>query len=373
MSYITIKIIEGLNGKTSEIIVDENITIKELKKKHVAACAAEDAEKCFQNTGVIPEYTKEEKAVLAKKISEAKFNFKFALGTEILDDDTTLKEVFKGDVLVGELTLSAIRRPRLYAKCLSDINKLDLIYDRREKLVELERILREETNEEDPSILASSDEEIVLAAVQQNGLALQFASPEIQAESAIVLKAMQQNVLAFRHASEELKDDYDFVLKAVQQNGLALRYAPVQFQANREIVLAAVQQNILAFMVVPSVFKADREFILEAVKQNGWALRWATEDLKKDREIVLKAVQQNGLALEHAASELRNDREIVLAAVQQNGAAHAYAAPELKNEIRSNLIAFTAPSNKKTEVPPGKSSRSSSNPSETKKNHPFKL
>jgi len=60
--------------------------------------------------------------------------------------------------------------------------------------------------------------------------------------------------------------------------------------------------------------------------------------------------------------------------VQQNGAAHAYAAPELKNEIeRSNLIAFTAPSNKKTEVPPGKSSRSSSDPSETKNKHPFKL
>ena len=32
MSDITIKIIEGFNGKTSEIIVDENTTIKELKK-----------------------------------------------------------------------------------------------------------------------------------------------------------------------------------------------------------------------------------------------------------------------------------------------------------------------------------------------------
>ena len=78
-------------------------------------------------------------------------------------------------------------------------------------------------------------------------------------------------------------------------------------------------------------------------------------------------MQENGLALEYAASELRKDREIVLAAVQQNGAALAYAAPELKNEIeRSNLIAFTAPSNKKREFKTGKSN--SSSPPGTKKN-----
>jgi hypothetical protein len=363
MRDITIKITAGLNGKTSEIIADDNSTIKELKAAYAIRYKIEVA----NIEGVIDEH-----------------NFKFALGTRILDNDTRLKELLKDAVLVGELTLSAIKINAQYTACFREIDSLHPTLSQIEKLVEIEAILIKEIGIEDGTpILASSvkdivlaavqkdgfalqfasedlknDREIVLAAVQQNGLALAYASPDIQAESAIVLKAFKQNGFALQYASKDLKDnrefilaavkkngfafvctspklkaDRNFVLAALQQNGLALRYASQDFKADREIVLAAVQQNVLAFMVAPKVFKADREFILAAVKQNGLALRYASPKLQDDRDIVLAAVQQNGLALEFASEELKKDIEIALAAVQQNGAALKCAPEELKAEI----------------------------------------
>ena len=61
----------------------------------------------------------------------------------------------------------------------------------------------------------------MLAAVKQNGLALQFADVALQA-------------------------NYDIVLAAVRRNGWALRWARNNLNDNREIVDAALNSNIQA-------------------------------------------------------------------------------------------------------------------------------
>jgi hypothetical protein len=176
MSDISIKITAGLNGKTIEIIADENSTIKELKKLYANKYKIE-----FPNIeGVITEH-----------------DFKFVLGSEIPDDNRKLNEVLTGDVLKGEVPINAVRRSREITNCLRDINKLDSIYNPGEKLVEIEAILikmigaeRVEVpitaNKRPPRIangkpiLASSDKDIVLAAVGQDGYALEYASKELK-------------------------------------------------------------------------------------------------------------------------------------------------------------------------------------------------
>ena len=45
----------------------------------------------------------------------------------------------------------------------------------------------------------------MLAAVQQRGDALEYASPELQADREVVLAAVDQNFDALRHASPELR------------------------------------------------------------------------------------------------------------------------------------------------------------------------
>eukprot|EP00971_Amphidinium_carterae_P243792 4841748-Amphidinium_carterae.1 len=48
---------------------------------------------------------------------------------------------------------------------------------------------------------------IVLAAVEQDGCALEYAAEELQGDRAIVLKAVEQDGLALQYAAEELQGD----------------------------------------------------------------------------------------------------------------------------------------------------------------------
>ena len=168
----TIKItITNLNRVIIEIDANENSTIKELKETYAEKYAIEI-----------------EGELNAKKIEEAvlkaEYDFKFVLGTRILDDNKTLNEVLK-----GEVTINAIKRPLLYAECLRDIKDLDSTSSLIQKLTKREEILGREIDrdrEERTPILASSFKDIVLAAVQQNGEALEDASEDLRKDRDVV-------------------------------------------------------------------------------------------------------------------------------------------------------------------------------------------
>ena len=51
-----------------------------------------------------------------------------------------------------------------------------------------------------------------MAAVNQNGLALEFASEELQNDRAIVIAAVQNNCIALQYASEELQNNLEIVV-----------------------------------------------------------------------------------------------------------------------------------------------------------------
>ena len=71
-------------------------------------------------------------------------------------------------------------------------------------------------------------------------------------------------------------------LAAVKADGMALKYASTELQADREVVLAAVQQRGLALEYASPELRADREVVLAAVQQDGRALNWASEELRAD-------------------------------------------------------------------------------------------
>jgi hypothetical protein len=267
MNDIKIKI-RNLNGETTEIIVDKNSTIERLKEAYVK-------EKARKKEGE-PEYTEKDKAVL-----ETKYNLHFVLGTRKLPDDKKLKELLKCDELKDEITITAIIRSQEITDCLKDINKLNSTSSQIQKLTKIKEILKIEIDSANGTpIFASSDKEIVLAAMQQNGDALQYASKELKADTEFMLAAVKQNGPSLWYASEELKDD-------------------------REIVLAAVQQDVSALQFASEILKADNLFILEALQQDGLALAYASEKLKNNDEIVSAAVQKNNAALAYAPEELK--------------------------------------------------------------------
>ncbi len=180
---------------------------------------------------------------------------------------------------------------------------------------------------------------IVLAAVKQDGWAL--ANTGFEKDREIVLAAVKQNSLAFYFADISLKGDRQILLTAVKNDHVNLVYADASLISNREFFLAAVKQNgfALQYADATSFNKCDREIVLAAVKQDGWALQFADESLRADREIVLAAVQQRGDALKYADESLKKDREIVLAAVKNGGRSLSYADASLRKNREIVLAA----------------------------------
>jgi len=98
------------------------------------------------------------------------------------------------------------------------------------------------------------------------------------------------------------------VLAAVKQDGMALQYASETLKNDSEVVLAAVKQNGSALYYASDILKKDSEVVLAAVAQNGSALYYASDILKKDREVVLAAVALDGTALDFASETLKKDQ-----------------------------------------------------------------
>ena len=169
--------------------------------------------------------------------------------------------------------------------------------------------------------------------VRENWRNLQNASFFLKNDRAIVLAAITQDALALEFASIYLKNDYELVLKAVRKSGRALEFASNDLKNNRTIVLAATRRHGEALEFASNNLKNDRPLVLAAVSVNGEALEFASNDLKNDRDIVLAAVSQlaSGAVLEFASADLQNNAEIVTAAVTCNGEALKFASDSLKD------------------------------------------
>ena len=84
---------------------------------------------------------------------------------------------------------------------------------------------------------------MVLAACNQNGWALQFASHALKHDREVVLAACNKNGWALGYASAALQDDREVVLAACNQDEAALRYASAALKDDREVVMVALAKN----------------------------------------------------------------------------------------------------------------------------------
>jgi hypothetical protein len=135
------------------------------------------------------------------------------------------------------------------------------------------------------------DKEVVLAAVQDFGASLSFASDALCNDKEVVLAAVSSRHLGLGEtlsfASDELRNDREVVLTAVSMCALAMAFASEELRNDKEVVLAAVKQNGLYLDSLSDVWTNDKEVVLAAVKQDREAILYASASLQKDREVVL--------------------------------------------------------------------------------------
>ena len=89
------------------------------------------------------------------------------------------------------------------------------------------------------------------------------------AQSGAKVAALDLNEEAVKKLAEELKADKEIVLKAVSNNGIALEYASYWLRGDKEIALKAVKNNIYAVKYVLEELRGDKEVILEVICDDG--------------------------------------------------------------------------------------------------------
>ena len=121
-----------------------------------------------------------------------------------------------------------------------------------------------------PSLLASAkdlDPELVTLVVSQRGFAIQYVeNPTYEMR----LAAVTQNGDALQFIGEEDQSE-EICLTAVRQTGYALKNVAIQ---TPQICLEAVTQNSEAFQFVK---EQDHEICFTAVSKDGWLLKLVNE------------------------------------------------------------------------------------------------
>jgi hypothetical protein len=166
----------------------------------------------------------------------------------------------------------------------------------------------------------TKDKKVVLAAVTNNGLALEFADDSFKSDEDVVFTSSTSSNSTMhnglKYASPELRNNKNFIITILQVNGLLLEKVSEEFQNDKDVVLAAIKNNYFAFNYASYDLRNDRDFILPLVQRNGSRfLLFASNNLLSDRLFVLASVINNGKALLYVSDELRNDKELVFLAM----------------------------------------------------------
>lgn len=196
------------------------------------------------------------------------------------------------------------------------------------------------------------ENEIILeAALEHSGEALRHTSVKLRDNKQLVLKAVE-TINCFKYASNELRGDREVLLKALNVDCFAIEFASPELQADDEInqilkekkypgpwqfynatyrceneeeMLVRMKEDCptmghaLAF--ASDQLRSDKNFLLKALKQNAqsaWGISYVSEDLKKDRDLALAAISVNEYVFESIAHLFRNDIGVIVAAVKQN-------------------------------------------------------
>jgi hypothetical protein len=211
------------------------------------------------------------------------------------------------------------------------------------------------------------DQKSIKAAIKKvskSGQSLYDLDAEFKDNDEVVLAAVTSDMLAMKYASDRLKDDEKFVEKAIESSrGDVIQFASDRILNNKKCAKMAIESSWTSYNVLGDDLKADKELLQLALDNNGnvfsnqtplqtcdekfradraiveqaidnwaYAIMYASEDLKGDRELIRKAVSSIGGALEYASDSLKDDKEIVMLAVSGDPDALEYASDKLKKD-----------------------------------------
>jgi hypothetical protein len=115
-----------------------------------------------------------------------------------------------------------------------------------------------------------------------------------------VLLAVKSN--GFSLSGSDYTNNKEVVIAAVKNNGQALEFASTSLQEDKEVVMAAVKNDGSAIQFASALLQKDKDVLLASVKNNIYAL-YTYRELQHDKDIFMAAVPI-GYSLQFASDAL---------------------------------------------------------------------
>ncbi|CAK8995617.1 Enkurin domain-containing protein [Durusdinium trenchii] len=158
------------------------------------------------------------------------------------------------------------------------------------------------------------DLEVLKAVVEGNSLEIAHA-PALQTDRDFAMKLLKKEGKALQFFPS-FCGDRECVEVAVDQNGVALAFASIELRGDRELALQAIRSYTPTFrqtwdvdrgrpegflLSLSKELRADKDLMLEAMRKDGAQLQVVEENLLQDREVVMMALQTYAMALRYVA------------------------------------------------------------------------
>ncbi|GAG96443.1 unnamed protein product, partial [marine sediment metagenome] len=142
------------------------------------------------------------------------------------------------------------------------------------------------------NLLAHASIRIVTKFLKQDGMWLKYAGQPAQRDKELILIAVRQNGLALQFA-EYYKDDKDVVETALRNNHSAFKYV-----RNEDLIIKIVSENPkLYFYGLDKKLRDDKDFILKLLKANNKLFFYLSNKWKRDKDIVITSYLADPVAI----------------------------------------------------------------------------
>lgn len=152
-----------------------------------------------------------------------------------------------------------------------------------------------------PTDLCTFD--VMKKAIQKNPLVFNTMPQWIaHRELALLALSLEGLLLGQRLVRETWADDEEAVLVAVKQNGLALEFASAMLRFNRDVLEAALRQNGLALAFAHNCARHIKWLVAIAVRQNPHALAFSTrcQSLKPNPNKVVSLALPDSASIQYS-------------------------------------------------------------------------
>ncbi len=165
------------------------------------------------------------------------------------------------------------------------------------------------------------DKDVVLAAVKQFGLELEYADESLKNDWEIALTSLESEGDSMYFISKELWDNEEFVNEALKKYGIFLSWASDRLRNDKSFVLKALKQCEIPVIALGEKLLDDEDVFLKAFLSyhpEREDFQYASSNLKKNPKVVLGIVSTNPEIIHYADNSLFESEEFVKKCIELN-------------------------------------------------------